>query len=88
MTDNPNNYCSIPRIFGNRFSNWYNVKFGEICHIHDIAYGNQHPKTGTRKQADDAYREGLTKLGYPILAFVIWKLLRTFGWIYWQQSKH
>lgn len=79
------NKCSIPKWLG--FSKWYNNHFSAICYAHDVAYGNLHPKMLTRKQADDAYRKGLSDLGYSALGFMAWCFLRAFGGFWWQEGK-
>lgn len=81
------NICSIPKIFGKRFSNWYNREFSDICHNHDISYGNLHPKIFTRREADWRYRRTVAERGHPILAWTVWIILRLFGSFKWKEAE-
>lgn len=71
-------YCTIPKIFN--FRKLFENKFGDLCKQHDIEYKYRRI---SRKESDYKMYIGMKQKGYPILAFLTYIILRSFGWIYY-----
>lgn len=85
MIDDPNHYCSLPRLFGKKFTTWFEGKFSDACHRHDMAYGSLHPKIETRGEADLDFFHAINDEGHFFLAFIVWIFLRLFGWTWYKK---
>lgn len=71
----PKTFCTgIPRM---------KMAVESCCEAHDRAYTRG--STGTRKEADLALYHCL-KPTRPIFAWVVYRFVRAFGWLFWRTS--
>ena len=60
---------------------WFETKFFNLCQAHDFLYMN---RIGRRVDADISLFEGIVRAGHPILACMVYVVVRSpFGWYKW-----
>lgn len=87
-------YMSVPNIFGLR--NWLVRNFDDAAQAHDANYEQQYL---SRRVADKIFlrdmkvlikknhSKGRKRLGYTIVAYLVWLSVRLFGWSSWSLNK-
>lgn len=65
--------CTMP--FVPKFRKWFNNKFGDLCHQHDVAY----ERGIDRKQADYRLASQIMLREYAILSILVLIFVRVFG---------
>ncbi|BCS89956.1 RuvA C-terminal domain-containing protein [Pseudodesulfovibrio sediminis] len=60
----------------------WRTSFEGCCNQHDIAYALGY----SRSDADWILRECIKDQGKPVVAWIVWATVRTFGWCFWNKE--
>ena len=76
--------CTSPKILG--FDRWFQEKFGDLCHAHDVAYLER--VWSVKMQSDYDLTAGMIQRGYFWLGVGTFLFVASLGSLYWLWKKY